>query len=118
MNEDFLPIKRIDHVEYYVGNAKQATHYYCTGFGFRHTAYSGLETDNRDTASYVLEQGKIRLVLTTALGPDHPISRHCYVHGDGVASHYCSGRARYGRCLSRINQTGSHRSYTPHCQGR
>jgi 4-hydroxyphenylpyruvate dioxygenase len=85
MTEDFLPIKGIDHIEFYVGNAKQADHFYRTGFGFSATAYSGLETGNRETASYVLEQGNIRLVLTTALGPDHAISRHCYVHGDGVA---------------------------------
>lgn len=84
MSEDFLPIKGMDHVEFYVGNAKQAAHYYRTGFGFTLTAYSGLETGNRATASYVLEQGKIRLVLTTALGPDHPIARHTYLHGDGV----------------------------------
>lgn len=83
--DDFLPIKGIDHVEFFVGNAKQAAHYYRTGFGFRLTAYSGLETGIRDRASYVLEQGKIRLVLSTALGPDHPISRHVYLHGDGVA---------------------------------
>ncbi|HRQ37892.1 MAG TPA: 4-hydroxyphenylpyruvate dioxygenase [Chloroflexota bacterium] len=85
MSEDFLPIKGMDHVEFYVGNAKQAAHYYRTGFGFINTAYSGLETGNRQTASYVMEQGKIRLVLTTALGPDHPVSRHTYLHGDGVA---------------------------------
>jgi 4-hydroxyphenylpyruvate dioxygenase len=84
MNEDFLPIKGMDHVEFYVGNAKQAAHYYRTGFGFVHTAYSGLETGNRQAASYVMEQGKIRLVLTTALGPDHPIARHTHLHGDGV----------------------------------
>lgn len=84
MSEDFLPIKGMDHVEFYVGNAKQAAHYYRTGFGFTQTAYSGLETGNRQTASYVMEQGKIRLVLTTALTPDHPVSRHCYLHGDGV----------------------------------
>ncbi len=85
MSEDFLPITGIDHVEFYVGNAKQAAHFYHTGFGFNQTAYSGLETGNRATASYVLEQGEIRLLLTTALGPDHPVSRHCYAHGDGVA---------------------------------
>lgn len=84
MAEDFLPIKRIDHVEFYVGNAKQAAYYYGTGFGFTPVAYSGLETGNRHTASYVLEQGEIRLVLTTALRPDHAISRHCFEHGDGV----------------------------------
>lgn len=84
MSEDFLPIKGMDHVEFYVGNAKQAAHFYRTGFGFTNTAYSGLETKNRETASYVMEQGKIRLVLTTALTPDHPIARHTHIHGDGV----------------------------------
>lgn len=83
--DDFLPIKSVDHVEFYVGNAKQAAHYYRTGFGFALTAYSGLETGNRQRASYVMEQGKIRLVLSTALSPDHPISRHVHLHGDGVA---------------------------------
>ncbi len=84
MSTDFLPIKGIDHLEFYVGNARQAAHFYRTGFGFANSAYSGLETGNRDTASYVMEQGKIRLVLTTALGPDHPIARHTHLHGDGV----------------------------------
>ncbi len=84
MSEDFLPIQGIDHVEFYVGNAKQAAHFYRTGFGFVHTAYSGLETGSRETASYVMAQGKIRLALTTALAPDHAIARHCHLHGDGV----------------------------------
>jgi 4-hydroxyphenylpyruvate dioxygenase len=84
MSEDFLPIKGMDHIEFYVGNAKQAAHFYRTGFGFTPTAYSGLETGNRQTASYVLEQGKIRLVMTAALGPDHAIARHAHLHGDGV----------------------------------
>lgn len=83
--DDFLPIKSIDHVEFFVGNAKQAAHYYRTAFGFANSAYSGLETGNRERASYVMEQGKIRLVLSTALGPDHPIARHVHLHGDGVA---------------------------------
>ncbi|MGB3717358.1 MAG: 4-hydroxyphenylpyruvate dioxygenase [Candidatus Promineifilaceae bacterium] len=83
--EDFLPIKGIDHVEFYVGNAKQAAHYYRTGFGFALSAYSGLEKGNRERASYVMEQGKIRLVFSTALGPDHPMARHVHLHGDGVA---------------------------------
>lgn len=84
MTEDFLPIKGTDHVEFYVGNARQSAHYYRTGFGFANVAYSGLETGNRQTASYVMEQGKIRLVLTTSLSPDHPIARHVHLHGDGV----------------------------------
>lgn len=83
--DDFFPIRSVDHVEFYVGNAKQAAHYYRTAFGFTPVAYSGLETGARDRASYVLAQGKIRLVLTAALGPDHPIARHCFIHGDGVA---------------------------------
>ncbi len=82
--EDFLPIKRIDHLEFYVGNAKQSAHYYRTGFGFTVTGYSGLETKNRDRASYVLEQGQIRLVLSTPLHPDQTMARHIHLHGDGV----------------------------------
>jgi len=81
---DFLPIKRIDHVEFYVGNAKQAAHFYRTGMGFTPTAYSGLETGNRETASYLMEQGHIRFVLTAPLGPDHRLARHVHLHGDGV----------------------------------
>ncbi len=82
--EDFLPLDGIDHVEFYVGNAFQAAHFYRLMFGFDIVGYSGLETGNREKASYVLEQGKIRFVLTAALGPDHEVSRHCQLHGDGV----------------------------------
>ncbi len=85
MSDDFLPIKKIDHVELYVGNAKQAAHFYRTGFGFAHTAYCGLKTGSRDRASYVLEQHLVRLVLTTPLSPDHAIARQIHLHGDGVA---------------------------------
>ena len=70
--KDFLPLNGTDHVEFYVGNARQAAHYYRSAFGFRLSAYRGPETGTRDRASYVLVQGKIRLVLTTALAPDHP----------------------------------------------
>jgi 4-hydroxyphenylpyruvate dioxygenase len=83
--DDFLPIKGMDHVEFNVGNARQAAHYYQTAFGFAPIAYSGLETGDRERASYVVAQGKIRLVLSAALGPDHPIARHAHLHGDGVA---------------------------------
>lgn len=82
--KDFLPINGTDYVEFYVGNAKQAAHYYKTAFGFQTVAYSGPETGVRDRASYVLQQGKIRLVLTSALKSDHPISEHVSKHGDGV----------------------------------
>ncbi len=81
---DFLPIEGWDHIEFYVGNARQAAHFYRTCFGFDIIAYSGLETGNRQTASYVLSQGNIRFVLTSALGPDHEINRFCQLHGDGV----------------------------------
>lgn len=81
---DFLPLLGTDHVEFYVGNAKQSAYYYQTAFGYRLAAYAGPETGQRDRASYVLEQGKIRLVLTTALQPDSPISEHVKKHGDGV----------------------------------
>lgn len=82
--KDFLPINGTDYVEFYVGNAKQAAHYYKTAFGFQSLAYAGPETGVRDRASYVLQQGKIRLVLTTALKSDSPISEHVKKHGDGV----------------------------------
>lgn len=82
--QDFLPILGTDHIEFYVGNAKQAAHYYQTAFGFQPEAYAGPETGVRDRASYVLKQNKIRLVLTSALRSDHPISEHVRKHGDGV----------------------------------
>jgi len=81
---DFLPINGTDYVEFYVGNAKQAAHYYQTAFGFQPLAYSGLETGQTDRTSYVLQQGKIRFVLTTALDPDSEIGEHVKLHGDGV----------------------------------
>lgn len=82
--DDFLPLKGMDFVEFYVGNARQAAHYYRSAFGMRLTGYCGPETGVRDRASYVLEQGQIRFVLTTALRTDHEIARHVGVHGDGV----------------------------------
>jgi 4-hydroxyphenylpyruvate dioxygenase len=82
--QDFLPLLGTDYVEFYVGNAKQAAHFYKTAFGFQSHAYAGLETGMRDRASYVLKQDKIRLVLTTALKSDSPIGEHVKKHGDGV----------------------------------
>ena len=81
---DFLPINGTDYVELYVGNAKQAAHYYKTAFGFQELAYAGLETGLKDRVSYVLKQDKIRLVLTTALNSDSAIGEHVKKHGDGV----------------------------------
>lgn len=82
--EDFLPLNGTDYVELYVGNAKQAAYYYIHAFGFQPLAYAGLETGLKDRASYVLQQDKIRLVLTTSLVADSEISRHVQQHGDGV----------------------------------
>ena len=82
--QDFLPLQGTDYVEFYVGNAKQAAHYYKTAFGFQDLAYAGLETGVRDRASYVVQQDKIKLVLTTALTSDNPIGEHVKKHGDGV----------------------------------
>ena len=82
--QDFLPLMGTDYVEFYVGNAKQAAHFYKTAFGFQSLAYAGLETGVRDRASYVLKQDKIRLVLTTALTSDSAIGEHVKKHGDGV----------------------------------
>ncbi|WP_028376924.1 4-hydroxyphenylpyruvate dioxygenase [Leeuwenhoekiella sp. MAR_2009_132] len=82
--QDFLPLLGTDYVEFYVGNAKQAAHFYKTAFGFQSFAYSGLETGQKDRVSYVLKQDKIRLVLTSPLGSDSPINDHIVKHGDGV----------------------------------
>ena len=83
-NTDFLPLNGTDYIELYVGNAKQAAHFYKTAFGFQSLAYAGPETGVKDRASYVLIQNKIRLVLTTPLYPEHPISEQLTKHGDGV----------------------------------
>ncbi|HRG90289.1 MAG TPA: 4-hydroxyphenylpyruvate dioxygenase [Chitinophagales bacterium] len=82
--KDFLPLNGTDHVEFYVGNAKQSAYYYQTAWGYKLVAYAGPETGVRDHASYVLEQGKIRLVLTSAMSPEHEIAQHVLKHGDGV----------------------------------
>ena len=82
--EDFLPINGTDYVEFYVGNAKQAAHYYQTAFGFQPLAYAGLETGLKDRTSYVVYQDKIRFVFTTVLFPYHEIAGHVQKHGDGV----------------------------------
>jgi 4-hydroxyphenylpyruvate dioxygenase len=84
VEQDFLPLNGTDFVEFWVGNARQAAHYYRTAFGFRLAAYQGPETGIRDRASYLLLQNKIRFVLTTPLHPDHPITDHIRLHGDGV----------------------------------
>lgn len=82
--EDFLPLHGTDYVEFYVGNAKQAAHYYKSAFGFQSVAYAGPETGVRDKASYVVRQDKITLVLTTPLQPTGEITEHITKHGDGV----------------------------------
>src|SRR5882762_9637749 len=89
VEKDFLPLNGTDYIEFWVGNARQASHYYRAAFGFRLVAYRGPETGTRDRASYLLQQGKIRFVLTTAIRPDlspdaERIAKHVYEHGDGV----------------------------------
>ncbi|HVS98319.1 MAG TPA: 4-hydroxyphenylpyruvate dioxygenase [Puia sp.] len=84
MSTDFLPLQGTDYVEFYVGNAKQAAHYYKTAFGFQSLAYSGPETGDKEKVSYVVRQNKLTFVFTTALHPDHPIAKHTHLHGDGV----------------------------------
>jgi 4-hydroxyphenylpyruvate dioxygenase len=84
VEKDFLPLNGTDHVEFYVGNARQAAYYYRAAFGFRLAAYRGPETGTRGSASYVLVQNKIRFVFTTPLGPEHPAAEHVRLHGDGV----------------------------------
>src|SRR5687767_9571337 len=82
--EDFLPLSGIDHLEFYVANARQAAYYYRSAFGMKLVAYAGPETGIRDRASYVLEQDRIRFVLTTPIDPDHAMAEHIRRHGDGV----------------------------------
>jgi len=82
--EDFLPLLGTDYVEFYVGNAKQSAVYYKNCLGFQTVAYAGLETGVKDRTSYVLQQGKIRIVLTTPMGPEGEIAEHINLHGDGV----------------------------------
>src|SRR5215208_5459158 len=86
---DTFPINGTDYIEFYVGNAKQASHFYCAAFGFQLVGYRGPETGVRDRASYLLQQGKIRFVLTTAIREDlspeaKRIAEHVQKHGDGV----------------------------------
>ena len=83
-NADFLPLNGTDYVEFYVGNAKQAAYYYQAAWGFEIVAYAGLETGMRDRTSFVMQQGKVRFVLTSALTPNSPIAEHVKKHGDGV----------------------------------
>lgn len=82
--DDHLGLQDVDYVEHYVGNAKQAAHFYQTVFGFELKAYSGLETGNRETVSYYLEQGNIRFVLTSSLSSSSPVAKHIARHGDGI----------------------------------
>ncbi|HJN32117.1 MAG TPA: VOC family protein, partial [Candidatus Poseidoniia archaeon] len=104
MTKDPVPLKAIHHIEFWVGNAKQAAHFYRTAFGFNQIAYSGLETGDREKASYVLEQGKVRLILSTPLSGDNGISSHIKKHGDGVkdiAFHVNDAAACYKACIER-----------------
>jgi 4-hydroxyphenylpyruvate dioxygenase len=84
MNTDFLPINGTDFIEFYVGNAKQSAYYYMAAFGYEMIAYAGPETGQRNKVSYVLQQGKIRLVLSSSLQSDDAIANHVKTHGDGV----------------------------------
>ena len=81
---DFLPLQGTDYIEFYVGNAKQAAHFYKTAFGFQSFAYAGPETGVKDKVSYVIRQNKLTFVLTTPLRTGHSIAHHIYLHGDGV----------------------------------
>src|SRR5262245_2651293 len=84
MATDVLPLRRIDHVRFFVGNARQSAYFYRNAFGFDVIAYAGLETKSRHEAGYVLRQGHITFVLASPLGPDHPDSQRLILHGDGV----------------------------------
>ena len=104
MSKDPVPLKAVHHVEFYVGNAKQAAYYYRKAFGYNQIAYSGLETGDREKASYVLEQGRIRMVFSTPLNGNNELSEHIRRHGDGVkviAFHVDDAKACYEACVAR-----------------
>src|SRR5215470_8778159 len=84
MATDELPLRRVDHVRFFVGNARQSAYFYRNAFGFDVLAYAGLETRLRHEAGYVLRQGKITFVLVSPLGHEHPESQRLVTHGDGV----------------------------------
>src|ERR671929_676973 len=84
MANDDLPLRGIDHVRFFVGNARQSAYFYRNAFGFDVIAYAGLETKTRHEAGYVLRQGEITFVLASPLGPEHPESQRIIQHGDGV----------------------------------
>src|SRR5438876_8236571 len=102
VEEDFLPLEGTDHIEFHVGNAKQAAHFYQSALGFQPLAYSGPETGVRDRASYVVRQNKITFVLTTPLRASHTIACHVHKHGDGVSDRVKSERCDF--CLERNHQ--------------
>ena len=83
-SNDFLPLEGTDYIEFYVGNAKQAAHFYKTAFGFQSLAYQGPETGNKEFARYVVRQNKLTFVFTTPLKSHNPIADHIYQHGDGI----------------------------------
>src|SRR3954464_857009 len=83
-DQDFLPLQGTDYVEFYVGNARQAAHFYISAFGFQPLAYAGPETGLRDRASYAVRQNKLTFVLTTPMRGKNDIADHIYKHGDGV----------------------------------
>src|SRR6266568_1743513 len=83
-SDDILPLRKIDHVRFFVGNARQSAFFYRNAFGFDVVAYAGLETKVRHEAGYVLRQGEITFVLTSPLGKEHPESGRLVTHGDGV----------------------------------
>jgi len=104
MSKDPVPLKAVHHIEFWVGNAKQAAYFYINAFGFNQIAYSGLETGNRDRASYVLGQGKIKLVFSTPLHSNNGMSEHIKKHGDGVkdiAFHVDDAKGCYEACIER-----------------
>tara|TARA_B100001113_G_scaffold351604_1_gene351061 strand:- start:2211 stop:3299 length:1089 start_codon:yes stop_codon:yes gene_type:complete len=104
MSKDPVPLKAVHHVEFYVGNAKQAAYYYRKAFGYDQIAYSGLETGDREKASYVLAQGRIRMVFSTPLNGDNDLAEHIRKHGDGVkdiAFHVDDAEKCYEACIAR-----------------
>ena len=113
--QDFLPLKGTDHVEFYVGNARQAAYFYRAAFGMSLVAYAGPETGQRDRASYVLQQGKMRFVLTTPLRPSDPIAEHVHRMATRCAWSRCGWTMR-GRRGEETTSRGAVSVAEPYCE--
>ena len=113
VEQDFLPLNGTDHIEFYVGNARQAAHFYRTAFGMQLVAYSGPSTGNRDHHAYVLKSGAVRFVLMGGVDPDSPLHDHHRKHGDGIV-YIALDVPDVDRCIAQAHKAGATVLEEPH----